>query len=764
MAEDSKDDGPARTVFMPPGSGGLAGTTPPHTPAQPPAQTDGDQAESAWFSGVGAEPAPPADDPGSPAAAKPRRRRKVSARADAPDAPASTLLHAAPSAHSFGSAQPFASAQPFRLSAPPSVSPGEGGARVSTGSVLNHIYEVRRFLARGGMGEVYEGVNVNTDERVAIKVILPHLAADANVQAMFRKEARTLTRLNHPALVQYRVLAQEPQLGVFYIVTEFVDGVGLDQVIGELRPSREELIGLMRRLAEGLRVAHDLGAVHRDISPDNILLPGGRLQEATIIDFGIAKDLDTSQATIVGDGFAGKLGYVAPEQLGAFNRDIGPWTDIYSLALVILSLANCKTVDMGSTLFDAVHRRQEGPNLGGLPDDLKPLFELMLKPDPKQRLRSMAEVLDGLANAGAPLGVGPLRPAAKSAEPRPQKPPKPPKPTPVVRERSMPAGGLPEPVRSSLPLIAAGAIGVVILLGGGLVLLLNRKPQADTVIAAANSGTEAGLRAVRCSWLQAGDGAGVFKGAAQAGYEAQISQRFPGASTRGVLTLEGQPCNLLDAVRPLAAATPAGAEWVTAITHTGEFVADKHPECDEPNTALAVMEVDTATGAGEDMALYLLRPGGAVEPIFRGKDQLRTKSGPMATLTPLGSDRVRIGVCSKRPGPYGLLALRGQGPFAGPVDAARRPLADQLAQDAKARHWRSNMAWFGITSAAQAAAPTPAAAAAPAVANEPVRAHREHREPAHPSPRQRHENPRPAVAKAAPKGKHCDPLAGAGVC
>ena len=75
------------------------------------------------------------------------------------------------------------------------------------------------------MGEVFEGVNINQDdERVAIKVILPHLAADPNVLAMFRKEARTLTRLSHPALVQYRVLAQEPQLGVLYIVTEYIDG------------------------------------------------------------------------------------------------------------------------------------------------------------------------------------------------------------------------------------------------------------------------------------------------------------------------------------------------------------------------------------------------------------------------------------------------------------------------------------------------------------------------------------------------------------
>src|SRR3712207_1652047 len=109
------------------------------------------------------------------------------------------------------------------------------------------------------------------------KVMLPALAADANVIAMFRKEARTLTRLQHEALVQYRVLAQEPQLGVLYIVTEYIDGVNLADVLGKILPTPAELKQLLGKLASGLRVAHALGAVHRDMSPDNVLLEGGQL-------------------------------------------------------------------------------------------------------------------------------------------------------------------------------------------------------------------------------------------------------------------------------------------------------------------------------------------------------------------------------------------------------------------------------------------------------------------------------------------------------
>ena len=162
------------------------------------------------------------------------------------------------------------------------MAPRVDGNRIQIGDVLNHIFEVTRFIARGGMGEVFEGVNVNSDERVAIKVMLPALAADPNVQAMFRKEARTLTRLTHPALVQYRVLAQEPQLGVLYIVTEFIDGKNLSDVLDSVPKGARDLVALTRRLADGLRVAHSLGAVHRDISPDNVLLEGGLLEQAKV--------------------------------------------------------------------------------------------------------------------------------------------------------------------------------------------------------------------------------------------------------------------------------------------------------------------------------------------------------------------------------------------------------------------------------------------------------------------------------------------------
>ena len=291
--------------------------------------------------------------------------------------------------------------------------PASGRTGLPPGTLLNNIYAVRRFIARGGMGEVYEGTNVNTDERVAIKVMLPHLAADPKVQAMFRKEARILTELAHPALVRYRVLAHEPQLELFYIVTEFIDGPSLAEQLDALRPSDAELAALVRRLAGGLAAAHALGAVHRDISPDNVLLPEGRLDLAKIIDFGIAREGSLAHQTVVGDGFAGKLGYVAPEQLGDFGARVGPWTDVYSLGLVGLTLAAGRAPDLGSSLVDAVDRRREAVDLSAVPESLRPAFQKMLAANPAERLQTMDAVIAALAPADSPIRV------TESAPPEP---------------------------------------------------------------------------------------------------------------------------------------------------------------------------------------------------------------------------------------------------------------------------------------------------------------------------------------------------------
>ena len=211
----------------------------------------------------------------------------------ASDPPAGNELAPAPA----GADPPPGTRKP-RKRKPAPVPDRPDGRSIHVGDVLNDMFEVTRFIKSGGMGQVFEGRNVKTGERVAIKALLPTLAADPKVVKFFYREALTLTRLHHEAVVQYRVLAEEPRSGVLYIVTEYIDGVELSEAIGLRKPSPDQVLALLRRLASGLAAAHRLGAVHRDISLENIMLPDRDLDRAKIIDFGIAKDTSAGASTI----------------------------------------------------------------------------------------------------------------------------------------------------------------------------------------------------------------------------------------------------------------------------------------------------------------------------------------------------------------------------------------------------------------------------------------------------------------------------------
>ncbi|HEY5288987.1 MAG TPA: serine/threonine-protein kinase [Caulobacteraceae bacterium] len=613
-----------------------------------------------------------------------------------------------PSSQPPSSPLPTATQPTARPSAPPPAaqpSASAKAAQVEIGAVLNGIYEVKRLIARGGMGEVFEGVNVNDDhDRVAIKVMLPSLAADANVQAMFRKEARTLTRLSHPAVVQYRVLAQEPSLGVFYIVTEFLDGEPLSDLVGRVTPSPAELRAFMRRMAEGLKSAHDLGAVHRDMSPDNILLPQSRLDRAKIIDFGIAKELDPSKATIVGDGFAGKLGYVAPEQFGDFGRDIGPWTDVYSLGLVVLTLAAGRNLDMGATLVDAVDKRRAGLDVTPAPPELRPILTKMLAADPTLRARSMDEVLAMLDGA----------PAAPTPPPAPAKSAKAPKP---ARQ-----GGM-----KPMPLIFAG-LGAVVIVGALAFILLAKKPAGpgappQAAIAAAGGGAnievarraiETALASVPCSWLNVSSvgpsGAGVavkLTGVASvpAGTETAVLQaaRAAGVNVPDVDSVEVQPvdtpaCAPLDAFRAFRADTSVTGGRLS--TSQAKYTLEKQPDGSLSQKAVITMAIGDPN---LDFALYGLEPSGAVDSfkVDSRKDFQALEQDPRAkaNIVDIGNDGYRLSVITSHAGLSGLLLLTGKGPFdpgliATPAAQRGPDWAQRIKTAAQAGGWKAEMVWY----------------------------------------------------------------------
>ena len=597
-----------------------------------------------------------------------------------------------------------------------SFAPSANAVGIKVGDMLNHIFEVKRFLARGGMGEVFEGCNVHTDERVAIKVMLPALASDEKVIAMFRKEAKTLTKLHHEALVEYRVLAQEPNLHVLYIVTDYIEGTNLSASLGTLKPDEDGLTRLLRRLADGLAAAHELGAVHRDISPDNVILENDDIDQARIIDFGIAKDLDASSATIVGDGFAGKLNYVAPEQLGDFGREIGPWTDVYSLGLVILAVAQGRNVDMSGSLVDAIDKRRRGPDLSAVPAGLRPLLEAMLRPNPKERLRSMGDVVAMLDGARIPSPT-------TIRETLPLEPP--------PGDTSTPTGGGP-----SKALIVGGIILLVAVLAaaawywtGGRIPGWEKGdgppvnnmsssgggpgPAGDPVVAARGA-INAVLPSVSCTWLDIGsiaNGGGTLnvamrgvagdEGVARDQIKAALAQAgFANANVafNDVAQITQSGCAALDAFRQIR--SPEGGHLATPQIHY-DRVVQQDGDYAGREAVNALIDLDLSDPS-RDLALLGIEPSGKITLLLQSRAQFEQALAASVGGRPIsreGNGHFRIHVDSDHEGWSGILLLSGRGPFEADVVApeigARGPdWLDRFVSAASAGRWSAEMVWY----------------------------------------------------------------------
>ncbi|SFN86293.1 serine/threonine protein kinase [Mesorhizobium sp. NFR06] len=362
------------------------------------------------------------------------------------------------------------------------------------GTQLSGIYELDEKIASGGMGEVYRGHNIQTGDHVAIKIVLPEFARDQTILSLFRKEASILNHLSHDAVVRYHVFTIDKGIGRPYLAMEFVDGESLFDVMRRGPMPGEDVRRLCHRLASGLSAVHQAGAVHRDLSPDNIILPGGWVERAKIIDFGIARSA-TGGETLIGGKFAGKYNYVSPEQLGLYGGDVSEQSDIYSLGLVLAAALRGKPLDMSGSQYEVIEKRRTVPDLSDIDPDFHELLEAMLQPDPRDRPASMAEIAratrgEDLEATLPPVSFGArersgLPRAGWTAPPasKPQPPVVPggprfvehvrpallsePRPAPAAAPASAPAAAAPKRT-SRMPAIAGSVAALAVLVGGGL--------------------------------------------------------------------------------------------------------------------------------------------------------------------------------------------------------------------------------------------------------------------------------------------------------
>ncbi|MCH2376038.1 MAG: protein kinase, partial [Planctomycetes bacterium] len=204
-------------------------------------------------------------------------------------------------------------------------------------------YQIDVKLGDGGMGNVYKALDPKLGRNVAVKVIKDELAFNERYLERLGREARTLASLSHPALIQIYAFEDGRENPVVppYLVMEFVDGQSLDALLR--RQKKIELtmaLRLAREAAEGLAAALEQGIIHRDIKPSNLLISKeGRLK---IVDFGLAKEIESS-VSITSDGIVlGTPEYISPEQAQGENADHR--CDIYSLGCTLYHMLTGRPV------------------------------------------------------------------------------------------------------------------------------------------------------------------------------------------------------------------------------------------------------------------------------------------------------------------------------------------------------------------------------------------------------------------------------------
>lgn len=288
------------------------------------------------------------------------------------------------------------------------------------GDLVNNTYRVEAILGRGGTSDVYRARSEISGRLVALKVLKSEFSTNEDYLLLLTRE-EAMRDIRHDAIVRYSENHRTAD-GHVYLLIDYIDGPGMDKKLKQGPMPAVDLLVICKRVCEGLQAAHERNIFHRDLSPDNILLRDDDPAQAVIIDFGIAKDTNPGAETIVGNEFAGKYAYAAPEQL-AGKTDAR--TDIYSLGASLLANFRGKSPDIGRNPMEVVQKKAEPLDTTGVPEPLKSILDKMTQPNPDDRFQSAAAVLNALAGnpfdtaENEPLSdatvIAPLNAAVKAA-------------------------------------------------------------------------------------------------------------------------------------------------------------------------------------------------------------------------------------------------------------------------------------------------------------------------------------------------------------
>ena len=275
------------------------------------------------------------------------------------------------------------------------------------GSVFAGRYQTLEELGKGGMGMVYKALDKEINEEVAIKLLKPEIAADESTIERFRNELKFARKISHKNVCRMYHIAKEGETP--YITMEYVEGEDLKSLIMKKgKMPEEEAVSIAKQVCEGLAEAHELGVVHRDLKPQNIMID--KKSNAKVMDFGIARSVETPGITHTGM-MIGTPDYISPEQ--AEGADTDNRSDIYALGVILFEMVTGSVPFKGDTALSVAlkHKAQlpkEPRKLNHeVSESLNRLILICMEKDRERRYQTATEVLADLKNIeeGFPLGT-----------------------------------------------------------------------------------------------------------------------------------------------------------------------------------------------------------------------------------------------------------------------------------------------------------------------------------------------------------------------
>lgn len=276
------------------------------------------------------------------------------------------------------------------------------------GKMVGGRYKVLKQLGEGGMGQVYLAEHVRMKRKSAIKIMRPALVHEPEALQRFTREAENASKISHPNVAGIFDFGETDE-GLVYLAMEFIDGESLSATLKrEVAMHPVVAADIIAQAADALQAAHDLGILHRDIKPDNVMV--SQRNDGTfvvkLVDFGIARTMDRGAQQVTRTGFAvGTPEFMSPEQLSGDVLDAR--SDQYSLALVSFitltghdAFANSNSKEsLIARLTSRPRRLDEVRSDLEWPESIQEVFDKALAPDPADRFPTVAEFGITLANA-----------------------------------------------------------------------------------------------------------------------------------------------------------------------------------------------------------------------------------------------------------------------------------------------------------------------------------------------------------------------------